>query len=353
MAGFVSRLSPQPPNVPPLPDYAPSSDRAGDGIQNCGGPLTPELPGPTRDSFPLSAGRIRQLGWSIFRFAWRPIFGALALCVVPAYVLRLGVDAAVGNRIYEWLDAAASATQAGTEQPAKPSDFELGLLAIVLAAIVLFVASLIATAAVVIIVDRVYRGGAIGARAAVREALGRILSLLGAQLLMFVAVLVVVMIAILGAGSLFLGGGLLVFLGLVVLVGLVATILFIVVRASEMTVSIVVERKGAAEGFTRSWRLVADHGWRVLGYLILVGLLEVLLTALIAGVPRALSPFEFRSVADVALSAVIEGFAGILAGPIAPIVLTLLYYDLRWRHGERVPAAGGGDVAGLAQPDRR
>jgi hypothetical protein len=271
---------------------------------------------------------------------------------VPAYVLRLGVDETVGNGIYEWLDAAARATRAGTDQPAQPPDFELGLLAIVLSAIVLFVASLIATAAVVIIVDRVYRGGAIGARAAVRESLGRVLSLLGGQLLMFVAVLVAVMIGILGAGSLLLGGGLFVFLGLVVLVGLVATILFIVVRASEMTVSIVVEHKGAAEGFTRSWRLVADHGWRMLGYLILVGLVEVLLTALVAGVPRAISPFEFRSAPDVAFSAGVEGIAGILVGPIAPIVLTLLYYDLRWRHGEPVPAPGGGEVAGLAQLGR-
>jgi len=311
------------------------------------------LPSRATEHFPLGAGRVGRLGWSIFRFSWRSIFGALAVCLVPAYLIRCAVDATVGNPIYEWFSQAGRATQLGLPQPPRPPDFEIALLAIALATMVQFVASLVATAAVVAITDRVYRGAALGARASVRLALERVLSLVGAQLLMFVAVLVVLMIGVLLAATFFLGGGPLVFVGLVVLVGVVATILFITVRSTLMSVTIIVDGVGGPEGFRRSWRLVADHGWRVLGYLVLVGLAEVLVTVVVAGLPVALTPLPPNSTAQATFTTAIYGVAAILAAPVAPIVLTLIYYDLRWRHGETVPAPGGGEVAGLAQPERR
>ena len=36
----------------------------------------------------------------------------------------------------------------------------------------------------------------------------------------------------------------------------------------------------------------------------------------------------------------------LVLAPFSSIVLTLLYFDLRWRHGERVPLPGGGETGG-------
>ena len=305
------------------------------------------------DQFPLGAGRILQLGWSVFRFAWRPIIGALTLAVLPAYVLGLVVNLTFGNRLYEWLEEVGRASQLGLPTPPRPPDFDTAVFASLLVDVVLFICSLVATAAVVAIVSRVYSGARFGMRDALRDALGRLLSLIAGQLLLIVALIVVAMLGLMLAATFIVGGGLLAFIGLIVLVGAMATILFIVVRTSFTSVAIVIEQSGGADGFRRSWGVASDHGWRVLGYIVMVGLLGLLVTICVAFVPTLVNPLPSGSSADVIYSSVVTAVADIIAAPIAPIVLTLLYFDLRWRHGERVPLPGGGEAEARAPESER
>jgi hypothetical protein len=319
-------------------------------LNSAHGPIGDSLSASARrnapDQFPLNSERIFQLGWSIFRFAWRPIFGALTLAILPAYLLRICVDLIFGNTLFEWFTEFTNANEANLPAPPPPADFDAALAATLVADVVLFFCSLVATAAVIAIVSRVYSGERVGALSAVRDALGRLLSLIGGQLLLIVAILIVLMLALTLAATFLVGGGLFAFLGLIVLVGAVAAILFIVVRATFTSVAIVVEQVGGADGFRRSWRVAADHGWRVLGYLVLVGLIGLLVTIAVAFVPTLLNPLPTGSPADTIYVDVTTLIAAIVAAPVAPIVLTLLYVDLRWRHGERVPAPGGGEVDG-------
>ena len=280
------------------------------------------------------------------------MLGALTVAVAPAYIVRMAIDLTFGNRLYEWFQEVATANQAGLPPPPQPSDFGAAFMANVLGDVVLFMCSIVATAAVVTIVFRTYIGQPTGLRDGLREALARLMSLIGGQLLLIVAVLVVAMLGLMIAATFIVGGGLLTFLGLVALVGALAAILFIVIRATFTSVAIMTEHIGGADGFRRSWRIAADHGWRVLGYVVLVGLLGFLVTLLVALVPSLVNPLEAGSKADIIYTDVVTLVAAILAAPIAPIVLTLLYVELRWQHGERVPLPGGGEVEGrLAQPE--
>jgi len=296
--------------------------------------------------YPLSAGRIFQLGWSMFRFAWRQMLMGAALCLVPAYLLSLPISAAFSPRIDEWLSAVGRAAALGLPQPPVPPGFDIAVIALIASSLVLLLASLVAGATIVRIVDAVFRGERIGAVGAVRDALGRVLSLFAAQLLYFVGVVIIVMLGLLLSGGLIISGGLLAFVGLTVLVGSVAGILFFAVRASLLTQPIIVEQVGGAEGLSRSWRLVAGSGWRVLGYIILIGLMGIIGSLILGSIPSALLGVNGASVTDVAARTAIEAIVAIVLTPISPIFLTLLYFDLRWRHGETVPAPGGSDVVG-------
>jgi hypothetical protein len=296
--------------------------------------------------YPLSVGRIFELGWSLFRFAWRQMLAAAAVCLVPAYLVSIPIAAAFSPLVDGWLAEVNRAAVLRLPQPPVPEGFDVAVISLLASGILLFLASLLAVASIVRIVSAVFRGERLAGVQAVRDAFGRLLSLLAGQLLYFVGVLVIVMIGLLLSGALVLGGGLLAFLGLIVLVGSVAAILFLAVRVSLLSQAVMVEQVGGADGLSRSWRIVAGSGWRVLGYIVLIGLIGLLAGLILASLPAAALRLGGTSLSDVAARTAIEAIVAIVLTPLAPIVLTLLYFDLRWRHGETVPVPGGGEVAG-------
>jgi hypothetical protein len=269
-----------------------------------------------------------------------------AICLVPAYIVMATVSGAFSPRFNAWLAEWERATTLGQPTPPPPSDFTVPAICLLAASIFVFVASFLSVAAIVRIVDTVYRGGRIGATEAVRDALGRMLSLIGGQLLYFTAALAVLLMGFSFAGVLLVGGGLLTFLGLVVLVGAFAALLFLAVRTALLTPAIVIDRLGAADGFARSWRLVAGSGWRVFGYVVLLALVGILLGILLGGIPSALLRLSDTTTDGVVAGAAIDAVVGILVAPIAPIVLTLLFFELRWQHGDPAPLPGGGETPG-------
>jgi hypothetical protein len=311
------------------------------------GKLTKQRRDPVKAAaYPFSAGRIFELGWSLFTYGWRRMYGALLVCLAPAYAVTIVVELFYGQRLQAWLADAAVAAQQGVPRPDPPPGFATDVAANALAAVTLFIASLIGSAAVVAIVDDGYRGSFVTARRAVRGALSTLPALIYGQLLYLIGVAVVFVIGLIVAAVLFLVGGLLTFIGVIVLVGDLGLALFYAVRASLTTVVVVTEQAGGAAALARSWRLVADNGWRVFGYLVLVALLGTAVSFFFAPLVLLVFPFATGSLADAAARTVIGIVPALVLAPLAPILLTLLYFDLRWRHGERVPLPGGGETDG-------
>lgn len=298
----------------------------------------------------MTIGRIFRLGGSLYKFAWRPILGATALCFGAAAIVSVPIEATFGPTVNEWVTQVNLATLNNTVQPPIPSGLETAALAYIVASIVSFVLALVAGIAVVHITAAFYGGARVGALAAVRYALGRTGAMFGAQIVYFLAALLIVIIGFSIGGLLMAGGSVLTFLGLVVIVGTFAAVLFIAVRTTLVMPAIALEKLGALEGLSRSWRLVAGSGWRVLGYVIVIGLLAGLLGLLVGGLALALARVDQSTVIGSASASIVNTIVNIGLAPIGPIALTLLYFDLRWHHGERVPTPGGGDAAGSTDP---
>jgi hypothetical protein len=138
-------------------------------------------------------------------------------------------------------------------------------------------------------------------------------------------------------------------LSLIGAVGLVAAIIFFALRWSLAPQVAMVEGAGALRSLGRSWRLIDGSTWRLLGYYLLLGLTLAgffLLTALVVGLFETLvfgPGFRIEggqvvivpppSIAIV-VSSVLSALALALVTPWWVTLLTLFYFDLRWRRGE-------------------
>ena len=179
---------------------------------------------------------------------------------------------------------------------------------------------------------------------------GRILPLIGQTLLItlitivadiIILVIGVVLIAVIaasimgsdpGAGAII--ATLLVALALIVLVFIAAV--FLVVRLSLAPAALMLENTGVIEGIGRSWALTRGSFWRVLGILVLAGLITGLVTGTLSfglgmvfgvvsvGLPAA-QPLV--SAVTVLLTSVLSA----LVLPFTAAVTALTYIDLRMR----------------------
>jgi hypothetical protein len=105
---------------------------------------------------------------------------------------------------------------------------------------------------------------------------------------------------------------------------------------------VVLERQGPVAALARSWRLVRRSFWRVLGILLLAGIVVAvagfvlqlpfsLLEALAGGSGGVFGLTASRSVAAVIIGAVGTIVAGAVTRPISAGVTVLLYLDMRMR----------------------
>ena len=153
-------------------------------------------------------------------------------------------------------------------------------------------------------------------------------------------------------GALIGDAGLTILLALIGAVGLIAAIIFFALRWSLAPQVVMVEGAGALNSLGRSWRLINGSTWRLLGYYLLLVLIfigYVLAVGLIvAGVQLILfgPGFRVENGAIVALfnplavvfSTILSAVALAFISPFWVTVLTLFYFDLRWRRGEPLPA---------------
>ena len=124
-------------------------------------------------------------------------------------------------------------------------------------------------------------------------------------------------------------------LNLALLLPIVGLVLFLVVKWSLMVQVVVLEAGSPWGALRRSWRLVRGSFWRVLGTL----LLGALPLTLLQNGPTLVQTFSFGDVGPSrgAAMAVFYALALALRLLILPwmlVLVTLLYFDLRARHGE-------------------
>lgn len=327
----------QGPVSPPPPDHGPFAFP----------PLPPEPPGygaPSasgvpRGYYPLDLGSILRGTASLFRFAWRTMLGAALIPYVVAYALMVPIAAAVSPVFNDWLARYEAALPRG-DLPPFPNGLQPWVLLLGAAALATLLAGVVASGAVIHVADSVFRGRPTTARAALSVGLRRAPALIGAQLLIVLAAYGALLLGTVFGAVLMAGGGIAAFLGLVVIVGAVAATLFLVVRWTLVAQTVIVEQVGPVDGLSRSWRLVAGSGWRVLGYVLVVGLAGLLFGLAMSAIPQSILGLDPTRSTDLAIGTVFDGLTALLFTPVTPLVMLLLYYDLRFRASEPAPQPG-------------
>jgi hypothetical protein len=201
-------------------------------------------------------------------------------------------------------------------------------------------------------------GGQPSAMASLAAAFGSLGRLAVLYAIIFLAIFAITVVGALIVILLFLasfaGGSLqpgpLVFGGLILLVAFIVAIVFVTVRLVFSVPIVVIEGGGALQSVRRSWRLVRGATWRVLGYVLLFGLVAGLPVALISGIASTLIGPAYTgtglaltyNTSRLVAESIVSSLVAAIFAPISTIAITLLYFDLRWRNGEPVPAPGGG-----------
>lgn len=101
--------------------------------------------------------------------------------------------------------------------------------------------------------------------------------------------------------------------------------------------TIVLEDQGVTSSLRRSWRLTGGHFWKVLGTLLLAGILVAIVSGIIS-IPFALPTFfdalsggDGTGIVALFVQTVGGTIAAILTQPFTSLVGVLLYFDLRIR----------------------
>ena len=134
---------------------------------------------------------------------------------------------------------------------------------------------------------------------------------------------------LLGVSLLF---GLLLALGFILLI--VPAVLFLA-SFQFATPAVVVEGAGVSQALRRSWELSTGFRWKILGIVIVVGLINSVAGAILAFplaiVGVVLGAVTGQVVVSEFLSSVASTIAQVITAPLSTIAVTLLYFDLRVR----------------------
>jgi hypothetical protein len=201
-------------------------------------------------------------------------------------------------------------------------------------------AAILLSGMLTVVVGRAVFGSTITVGEAWQRVRGRLLALIGLSALEVVAAVVLigaVVLAILGV-SVAANTGIAVLVAIPLVLTLVAALLYLYTALAFAPVAIVLERKSVMDAITRSFALVRNHFWRVLG----IRLLASLVAGLVAGAVAV--PFSIAGQVTVlsadssgpvilaaAIAAVGSAIGQIVTAPFTAGVVVLLYTDIRIR----------------------
>ena len=217
--------------------------------------------------------------------------------------------------------------------------------------------SLIGFAALSDAISRVIKGRPASVGGSLRAAISRWRSLLAVYLLILA---VVGLLPLAGAalpsfsalGPTGLGlPGVVIFVALIVMVAVVFGLFFVALRIALVIQALMIEGLSAGDALRRSWNLVAGSMLRLLGWAIVFGLIVALLslpfsflvlviTFLIAPPHLTFPPTLVINPTSYVMQSLLTTLVSAVLLPIVDIGFVLLYFDLRFRHGEKVPIPG-------------
>ena len=340
---------------PPPPTPGPSSPA------EWGPPPPPSGPTPSASFYPLTIGRGVSLAFHLFRFGWRTFVGISLVVFIPVVIVEALAQYATFSAISEWEQRLTGGPFGGPSDPsAVLTTFPIWAYGvIVLAAFVAGPFSTVGAAALIDAIVTAIRGGRLSARRSFRAALGRLRSLLGLYLILTLGGIGIGLIGyaptVLTAlpSALGVSGGLLALLGLIVFVAVVFAFIFFMIRIAFALQALIIEDLPVAGSLRRSWALLAGSMLRLMGWMIaltfVAGLLALVfeicgvLVAFIVSPPHLSTLATFNSTFGLTFAVVLTVFSGLGAAIVQPVILigsTLLYFEIRWRHGESVPVPG-------------
>jgi hypothetical protein len=277
---------------------------------------------------PLSLSDIFNGAAVYIRANPRATLGLTAIVVVITQLISLAASAG----------PLAAASRMGTAPPDELTGGDVGawVASAGLSGLVGWLAGILLTGMLTVVVGRAVFGGTIGAGEAWARIRGRLPALLG---LVALEALGLILLAggvgvIIGATAAAGNGPAAVLLGFPLTLTSVAVVVYLYVALSFAPVLIVLERLPVFEAMTRSFALVHNSFWRILG----IRMLTWLVVSLLAGAVAV--PFEFlghlAGGSSSVLVAATVGAVGAVIGRIITIpfdagVVVLLYTDRRIR----------------------
>jgi hypothetical protein len=246
-----------------------------------------------------------------------------------ALILQLGPIVAMGGKV---------GTETGEEMstPVLVGSILSGLTG----AVATFLGGILLSGMLTVVVGRAVFGSKITVGEAWQRVRGRLLTLLGFSLLEILAVLVLVGVvagAIIGitvAGN----GTIAAIIGIPLVLGMIAALVYLYTVLSFAPVAVVLERKPIVASIRRSFELVRNHFWRVIG----IKLLAALVASVVAGAISV--PFSIAgqvmllgetSSGPIILATTLIAIGGaigqIITAPFTAGVVVLLYTDIRIR----------------------
>lgn len=294
---------------------------------------------------PRSLGRLLGDAARLYARHWRVFLPAVLLLEVPLLLLRIAVAVP--------LDPGQAALDLGYMVRAMPFLVLLNGLDLIEAVAAFVLMGIVARQ----IVDA-YAGRTTALGQAFREVTPRLRDLLGGSALMIASIglltlagvflvaglTLVLLVATAGEGGLAgaLNQGLsrqslTLWVNLILLMPILAAVIFLITKWALMVQVVVLEVGRPWDALRRSWRLVSGHFWRVLATIALGSLL----ITLFQNGPTLFQTFTFAALSGdrgpaLALLYLVLGLLRIAALPWVLVLVTLLYFDLRLRHGERL-----------------
>ena len=279
---------------------------------------------------PMRVGQLLDGAFKLYRMHFRTLIPLVALVVVPAQLVILVATVATLQPVLVDLGPETVTV----EQPA--SWVTWGSAAVQ----VLFVTPFL-TAAVVRTAADAFLGHPTGVGRAYRAALPRVHSILWVSILTAIGVgLVVAPVAVIAVALGTTGGQAGAALFVVLIVAVMVPVFFLLLRWLFATSAVVIEDVRGTRALARSWSLARGLTGKVLGTMLLAGLI-VLGLILIVGIVAAivllptggqlLESGQGPGPGFYAFSAVFNTITTLVSTPFTTLVIVLLYFDARMR----------------------
>jgi hypothetical protein len=304
----------------------------------------------------MRVGTILEVAFRILRTHWAVLLAISLLLAGPAALLTAATSAVISDagagEVLEQLaegalDDAPTVTEAQIERLIGP--VVSGFIATIIAGLLTSIAALGFSIIVGADYFRVRPQLPGSLRVSLRRTPSAIVFIFVTSLLMIGLVLLGIVIAAtamsLSGGSI-QGGGIGVFVGLIVIVFMVVAVVYLTVRWAVAFPAMAIEALGWRVALARTWRLTADNVWRTF-FMVLFG---GLITAALGGLVSQLAAILLVDVVGDLLG--LDGVVGltissalgsVLLAPVAPVLLAVLYFDLRIRHEGVVEAPAPAD----------